>query len=299
MKSPGRYLVSLVLSVVMVFVTLAAAFSIILTVNITSEKFCKMSEKEMLPSLVMEQIKKYYTDKYYTSGIPAEVYTDAVTVDDVAAEIDRNIVSGFYTMEKGGSESSQLTIPELEKSLSDFLDNYAAENDFTDTEKLEAKKQSVISAAYKTISSQCDVFRFGSLKEHGVLGKLTRVYTHRRVIVMSLMCISMLIFVLLLAVNHKEKPAALYWSGISEIIAGLFLIISAAGIMSSDKIHSFTIKQEQIYTAYISTFLTLTQAVFAAGFALFVLGIAFVILYKVFSTRDESVEPTKPMPING
>ena len=297
MKSLGRYLVSLFLSVVMVFVSIAAIAALVLTVNVTSSKLCKMSDDSNLPEVGMDEIGKYYKNKYTTTGIPAEVYTNAITKEDISAEIGRNIVSGFYSMEKESSESSQLSLPELENSISDFFDNYAAENGFSDTEKLEARKQSEIKSAYKVISNQCDVFRFNSLKEHGVLGKL-KVYPYRRVGVVSLLCASLLIMVIFLAVNHKEKPAMLYWTGISEIIAGIFTAVPAAVFLSSGKLSAFTIKQPQIFTAYTSEIHAIATAFLAAGLAVLVVGIAFIILYKIFSTRDESVAPTKPLPIN-
>ncbi|MBP3242674.1 MAG: hypothetical protein J6L99_02345 [Ruminococcus sp.] len=298
MKSLGRYLVSLFLSVVMVFVSIAAIAALVLTVNVTSSKLCKMSDDSNLPEVVIGEIGKYYKNKYNTTGIPAEVYTSAITKEDISAEIERNIVSGFYSMEKESSESSQFSLPELENSISDFFDNYAAENGFSDTEKLEARKQSEIKSAYKVISNQCDVFRFNSLKEHGVLGKLSKVYPYRRVGVVSLLCASLLIMVIFLAVNHKEKPAMLYWTGISEIIAGIFTAVPAAVFLSSGKLSAFTIKQPQIFTAYTSEIHAIAMAFLAAGLAVLVVGIAFIILYKIFSTRDESVAPTKPLPIN-
>ena len=298
MRSFGRYILSLILSVVMVFTSLAAILTLVLTVNVTSEKLCAMAQEKQLPEKVMSEIEKYYAGKYSTTGIPAEVFTGAITAEDISSEIERSITSGFYSMEKEGSETSQLSLPELENSINSFFDDYAAEIGFTDTEQLEKKKESTISSAYSVISAQCDVFRFGSLKEHGVLSIARKVFPYRRIACVSVLCLNLLIMLLMLAVNRNEKPAMLYWTGVSALIAGLFTSASAGYLLLTDRFSAFTIKQTQIYTAYTSEFTALTKAFLAAGIAVLVIGIAFFVLYGVFTTRDESVEPTKPIPVN-
>ena len=78
MKKISTYFPSLIISIMLVFLTIASSALLLVDINISANKLKKLANKNSLETSIYSEINKYYKDKYNTTGIPAEVFMEAV-----------------------------------------------------------------------------------------------------------------------------------------------------------------------------------------------------------------------------
>ena len=78
MNKASTYLLSLIFSVFLVFLMIAGSAVLLFDINFTPNKLKKLADKKDTESKIYTEIDKYYSDKYNTTGIPADVYMSAV-----------------------------------------------------------------------------------------------------------------------------------------------------------------------------------------------------------------------------
>ena len=165
----------------------------------------------------------------------------------------------------------------LSNFYSEYADSIGAEKDAKYDEKLSDAK----SNAYKIIVEYCDIYKINAMNKHGILRKLSPVYTKLPMITgISLIVVAVLLLILFI-INLKSKSVFLYWTGISAIISGIIGAVPCIWLKATDFFSSFTIKQAQIYTAYTSTMNDITQNFMTASIITASIGAVVVIIYAV------------------
>ena len=104
---------------------------LLVDINISAEKLKKLAQKNSLETSIYPEINKYYKDKYNTTGIPAEVYMDAVDEDYIRSYEEAYIDSAFEALESGAKMS--VVHPKnskLEENIDNFFNNFAEENNY-------------------------------------------------------------------------------------------------------------------------------------------------------------------------
>ena len=263
MKKISTYLPSLIISVLLVFLTLAGSAMLLVDINISAEKLKKLAQKNSLETNIYPEINKYYKDKYNTTGIPAEVYMNAVDEDYIRSYEESYIDSAFEALESGAKMS--VVHPKnskLEENIDNFFNNFAEENNYEKDDNFGLKLRNTKENAYTTIGSLCDVYKFSSMNQHGILSKLAKVYSHRIEATAAVLGAIVLMIILLIAVRYYD---------------------------------SFTIKQVPVFTAFTSLMYKYTEAFAAASIALAVVGISLMVIYGVAHEKKKypNVKPTK------
>lgn len=292
MKSPVSYICSIVLSVLLVFASLAAVGSAVAWINLTPEKLCSAAESERLGEKVYSQLEKYYSERYSSTGIPAEVYMDAISVEFLDGVIKDEIENGFYLLGGGYHTEYAVSNDKLDESIERFFSDYADSINYEKDEKYLSKLGATKLSARNIIAEYCDVYKFSALKKHGVLDKLSPVFVRLKQICLIATVSAVIIILLIMLANLRSKKAALFWTGISAFIAGAFIMIPSIYLLASGYFSTFTIKQPQIYTAYTDMFTALTKALLAASIAAAAIGVGLVIVYGVFNRKNKDVAPT-------
>nr|MDE5853808.1 hypothetical protein [Ruminococcus sp.] len=167
----------------------------------------------------------------------------------------------------------------LSNFYSDYADSIGAEKDAKYDEKLSDAKAN----AYKVIEDYCDIYKISAMQNHGILQKLSPVYTKIPMITgISLIAVAVLLLILFL-INFKSKSAFLYWSGISAIISGIIGAVPCIWLTATNYFSAFTIKQAHIYTAYTSTMTNVTQSFMIASLVTASVGVVLVIIYSILN----------------
>lgn len=296
MKKISTYLPSLIISVLLVFLTLTGSAMLLVDINISAEKLKKLAQKNSLETSIYPEINKYYKDKYNTTGIPAEVYMDAVDEDYIRSYEESYIDSAFEALESGAKMS--VVHPKnskLEENIDNFFNNFAEENNYEKDDNFGLKLRNTKENAYTTIGSFCDVYKFSSMNQHGILSKLAKVYSRRIEATAAVLGAIVLMIILLTLINRKKKITAMYWCGVSSLVAGVLGAVPSIYLIAVRYYDSFTIKQVPVFTAFTSLMYKYTEALAAASIALAVVGISLMVIYGVAHEKKKypNVKPTK------
>ncbi|MDE7226544.1 MAG: hypothetical protein K2N49_06790, partial [Ruminococcus sp.] len=98
MKKAGSYIFSFIVSIFLVF--MITAFSACLTARniVSADSFISIAEENNAVQLTKKELDKYFSGKASSSGIPAEVYTSALTDEYIKNMINWRIMWGFGTV---------------------------------------------------------------------------------------------------------------------------------------------------------------------------------------------------------
>ncbi|WP_297955810.1 hypothetical protein [uncultured Ruminococcus sp.] len=298
MKKVSTYLPSLIISVIFVFLLIASSALLLVDINISSSKLKNLAAKNDLESKIYTELNKYYTDKYNTTGIPADVLMSSISNSYLKRVEEVYIDAAFDALGENGKMS--VRIPGntmLEENLDQFFNDFADENNYEKDDNFELKLRSTKDAAYKTIGSYCDVYKFSAMSDHGVLSKLSGIYRYRIPATAAVLTSAAVMIILLVIINRKKKVTTLYWCGISAIISGILGGAPSIYLIATRYFDSFSIKQAPVFAAFTSAMYKYTEAFMAVQMALIVVGISLVVIYGV--THEKKKYPdTKPTDIS-
>lgn len=282
MKNAVSYVFSFIVSILLIFLTLVSLICLTARSYANPENRIKQIVKEQnISHTVYTELEKYYSERYNTTGIPADIYMNAIDEEYLNNLIMNKIGEGFAALNLERYEPLDPRNEKLDTALSNFYSEYAdsigAEKDAKYDEKLSDAK----SNAYKIIVEYCDIYKINAMNKHGILRKLSPVYTKLPMITgISLIVVTVLLLILFI-INLKSKLVFLYWTGISAIISGIIGAVPCIWLKATDFFSSFTIKQAQIYTAYTSTMNDITQNFMTASIITASIGAVVVIIYAV------------------
>ncbi|MBO4876530.1 MAG: hypothetical protein J5501_00820 [Ruminococcus sp.] len=293
MNRASTYLFSLFLSVILVFSILGAAFCAVVNFTVTPENTVELTHENAIDQKVYDYLDNLYKDRYYTSGIPAGIYMDAIDNNWLKEIIEADIKDGFEVLNEHTALEREFKNDELEKNIRNFFSNYADSVGAEKDDIYNRKVDKAVSNAYSIIESACDVYKIKTLQQHGVITKLAKVYSRCSLMTTLLVSAILVICLLLMFVNRKDTTYVLYWAGVSSIIAGIIGAAPCGYLLLTKFYDSFSIKQPQIYTAYTSAMYSFTYAVTAIMIALIITGIAVMTLYSVvwrFKVQTKELE---------
>ena len=221
---------------------------------------------------------------------------DAVDEDYIRLYEDAYIDSAFDALESGAKMVvAHPKNTKLEENIDEFFNKFAEDNNYEKDDNFGLKLRNTKENAYTTIGSFCDVYKFSSMNQHGILSKLSIVYSHRTEATAAVLCALVLMIILLTLVNHKKKITAMYWCGVSSLVSGILGAVPCIYLIASHYYDSFTIKQAPVFTAFTSLMYKYTEAFTAVTIAIGVVGISLMVIYGVIHEKKKypNVKPTK------
>ena len=296
MKKISTYLPSLIISIILVFLTIAASAMLLVDINISADKLKKLAQKNSLESSIYPEINKYYKDKYNTTGIPAEIFMDAIDEGYIRLYEEAYIDSAFEALSNASAMAAvHPKNAKLEENIDSFFNEFAVKNNYEKDDNFGLKLRNTKENAYATIGSFCDVYKFSSMNQHGILSKLGKIYSHRIEATAAALAAVLLMIILLVIINRKKKITAMYWCGISSMVAGILGAVPSLYLIATRYYDSFTIKQAPVFTAFTSIMYKYTEAFTAVSIALAVVGISLMVTYGVVHEKKKhpDVKPTK------
>lgn len=281
MKGSFSYVTSFFVSVLLVF-SLAATV-LCLTAKRTATESCliRLTNDKNVSGLVYDELERYFLDKSHTTDIPADVYMNAIDDDYITSIINSKISGGFATLNGDDYTVPDFTNGKMENKLNKYFSEYAQNIGYEKDEKYEKKLNKAISDAYSIIGEYCDVFKFGAMGKHGVLNKVSPIYTRLELFLAFSAAAAVIFAALLMLINVKSISASLYWIGTSALVSGILGAVPCGYLLASDYFSSFTIKQAQIYTAYTGMMNLVTQDLLTAFIITAVSGAVCLTVYAV------------------
>lgn len=291
MKKAGSYVFSFIAAVLLVF--MLAAFSACLTArNLASEEsLISIAAENDTVRLTKKEIDKYFSIKESSSGIPAEVYTSALTEEYIEKMIKLRIIQGFNKISDIHSIEDDVLYysnSELEDNIDQFYSDYADSINYEKDENYDKKVANAKKNAYSNVWSSCDVFKFSALSEHGVIGKIKPIYSSLPLFIGISCGGAALLIVLLFLVNMKEKKSAIYWTGTAALVSGLLCAVPCIYLKASDYFSTFTIKQPQIYAAYTGLMNTAAGNFLTVSLITAAVGAVLIVIYSIVNVVKKS-----------
>lgn len=290
MKNLKTYIPSLILSVLLVFSFTGTSALIVGNSFANPEKLTALMEENEIVPMIRTELKNYFSDKYNETGIPAEVYTEALTDEYIKLAAENYIYAG---LDKGASATygyNALENEQLEKNITEFFSDYAESINYEKDAKYDDKLEATIKSAYSVIGDYCDVYKFKTMNDEGILEKTSGIYSNLSKIIMLAAGASLLLIAVILLINLKSVSAALYWVGISALISGIIGIIPCIYLNSTNYFDAFVIKQPHIFTSF-------TKLMYGAMDAFImnqiILAAAGIVLIIVFSVIQKNIFRTK------
>ncbi|MBR6395096.1 MAG: hypothetical protein IKS13_09785 [Ruminococcus sp.] len=297
MNKISSYVSSLIFSILLVLSLTASIGMLIVDINVTPEKAVDLSRKEDLASKCLTQIEKYFREQSNATGVPAEVYTEPLTIGYINKVIEETYIKNVFDNIKKEEKVDPFppVNPDLDDSIDKFFNDYADKIGYEKDDAFYEKLESAKSNAYKVIGNNCDVYKAKSLSKHGVVSKVSKLYKLRPVLTFASIAATVIMLFFIIAVNWKNKKLSLYWIGISSIISGIIGTVPSVYLIVTKYFDSFSIKQPQVFKAYTGAMYKLTAAFMAVSIAIAVVGIALVVLYAVFCSKDKHSDETAPV----
>ncbi|MDE6500468.1 MAG: hypothetical protein K2L10_00040 [Ruminococcus sp.] len=291
MKKLSTYLVSLVIAVVLVFMMIATALIVVVRTNVTAEKSIHLSEDMNIYSSIKGELEKYFSGQYNTTGIPADIYMNAFDENYIRTVTDSYTNALFTSLQSGRKTSTEIPQNEnFETNIKNFFSEYADSNGYEKDEVYDKKVSATIDNAYKVIENYCDIYKYSTLQEHGVVSKVSRIYNSLGKLMTVCIGVSVFLVVILILVNIKGISGVLYWTGVSALIAGLFGTVPCAYLLGTNYFDSFVIKQAQVFRTFTGAMYGLTGVFMRASIGLLVIGILFIVSYAVINRRSKKSE---------
>lgn len=290
MKRSFSYVTSFFVSALLVFSLAATVLCLTAKTTAAESRLIRLTDDKNISGLVHDELERYFMDKSHTTGIPADVYMNAIDDDYISSIVSSKISGGFAMLDGDDYTAPDFTNSKMENKLNKYFSEYAQNIGYEKDEKYEKKLSKAISDAYSIIGEYCDVFKFGAMGKHGVLNKVSPLYT-RLELFLALSAAAAVIFAALLTlVNVKSISASLYWIGSSALVAGILGAVPCGYLLASDYFSSFTIKQAQIYTAYTGMMNLVTQNLLTAFIITAVSGVVCLAIYAVIChIRNSSI----------
>lgn len=259
MKITDKYAVNLILSIVLVFSLIGFTAAAITNFYVTNEKsYISNSDSNNIPEKVRSEIEEYFDNSTNYSNIPADVYMSAISEEDVKKIIDGKILN-LFNHYKGmlapeGEEEidyrkSCFDYSALEKSITDYFDKFAKENNVEIDDSYKKQLQNTIDTAENEIENYADVYMLNLIDSTGILDKAFSYYGDLAPLMYVCGGIALLCMLLLIAISLKKSSLASYWMAVSFICASIIMLVPTLLVKLSGFEQRLIVRNDSIYTA--------------------------------------------------
>ena len=282
MKRPAVYIASVFFTLLLIFSILAAmGTGVVRFYALDTGTGLQIVQQQSLPERVHTALETEFRQRESTTGIPAEIYADAIT-PEMLEPIIRDTASNGFAYVRGDTASLGVSpdFSALEERLQKFFSDYAEAEHLKKDETYSEAVRSTIAEAEDIICKACDVYRFGSLNDSGLMKQAKTYIPWLGFAAIALAALSLLLIAVLFTINLHEAEHGCYWSATALLIASLLLLIPSAWLHSTRWFDRFAVKTDQTFAAvtgylYANTHQMILTAITGIGIA--------VLMYIIFS----------------
>lgn len=287
MKASGKYFANIFVTILLVFSLLAAEGTLFARFYAGRTETClSVMEEQALSDRIYKSLEARFTEQSSTSGIPAKVYMDALTREQLDTGIRASVTSAYaYLNGTSDSYAFEMDLSGLEASIRQFFSDYADQIQYPKDETYDKKVSAAVDSAKKQVLQTVDVFRFSTLESAGLLSKVRRVMPWLMPAVGASLAAVCILLGLLVWINRKQKRRILYWAGCGMTVASCIGLIPLIYIKATDYFAAFTIKTTQIYAAVTGMLNRMTDACLVLESVILGCGVLCLVIYGIAARR--------------
>lgn len=289
MKVSEKYILNLILSILMVFSLLGAVGMCFVKNHLLNETtYIQNSERNDIPQMTYDEINTYFTNSTDYSKIPADVYMSAITVEDVKSIINLKIQWLFDYITAGNSKTlvdkndyTEIHLySALEKSITDYFDEFAKENNVEIDEAYNTQLRNTIDTAISEIDNYTDIYLIDLVEKTGVIEKIRKYYDLINILMYVCIAAAVLFAVLIVISTRKRIANMLYWLSLSGICMSILTLIPTLWLKISGVTNKLIIRNKCVYSAYtgflsnsINSLLTTVMIILAISIVILIIAI--------------------------
>lgn len=296
MKSIVSYIGSFILSVLLIFSVIASIGITVVNAFANPDKLYDITKEKNLSHIVYTELEKYYSQRYNITGIPADIYMNAISEDYLDKSIYLKITDSFHVIENNQNEDTTIfglaNEEGIDTALSSFYSDYADSINVPKDAKYDEKLSEAKTNTYEVIMEYCDIFQFDTMYNHGILKKISPLYAKLPTLTLIAYGSTIFLMLLMLLMNIKSMSTSLYWIGVSTSISGIIGSLPCFYLKATDYFSAFTIKQPQIYTAYTTTMNKFVENLLTISLISLAIGIVLIITYAFLVKNKKYSETT-------
>lgn len=288
MKITEKYVLNLILSIILIFSLLGGGAAVFAKQYLlSSDTFIAVSDKKEIPQKAYDEINDYFTKSEAYSGIPADVYMSAVTVDYVKSLIDVNIMNMFtyiYAVGEGEldehdfRDTNGVDFEQLEKNVTDYFDKFAKENNVEVNDEYTAQLQKTIDTAKSEIMNITDIYMINLIDETGVISKVRNLYKYIDPVIYACIGLAILCVVLIAVFSRKRVGNIFYWISTSVICMAVLGLIPTLYLKFSGITDRLIVRNECVYAAFTGLFADIIGILIFAEIIILAVGAVLLII---------------------
>lgn len=249
--------------------------------------YTNIIQDEKLADKAYAAIESDFEKQYNTTAIPAEVYMEAIDSQWLEDEMCKR--TEIYLNYIDGEEADYLTdYTALEKSITDFFNEYAESINYEPDDAFNEKLDETIANAKSTIENRIDAFYMNTLKSNGYLDKIQKYKPVLNILNWTLYGLFMILIVVLILIERTKSWRRLYWSGTGFFCGGMLGLIPCIYALCTNVINSFAVKDPIIFTAVTNLLENGLQRIMSKSVLFIVLGIIIIILNVIFCNKKQT-----------
>ena len=287
MKKIRAYIPNVLLAFLLVFALIGAEAVLFVQAMLTPETFRYITKQEALGEKSYAALEKTFTTRAHSTGIPAEVFLDTITQEMMEQQIELHTEQAFAQLGIGESRDTAMEYPEMEASVRAYLENYADENGYEKDAAFEEKVASVTAEARQIVEDTADPFKLGTLRRNGWLDAGKRYLGYLKPAVIGSIALVILLMVLLLFCNLKQKPLLLYWYGLAALVGGVLPLLPCIYLKATDYFAAFAVKDPQIFAAVVGLLRLFTDRALVMAAVTAGCGVLLLIVFAIAGRKAE------------
>ncbi|MGN1480498.1 hypothetical protein [Porcipelethomonas sp.] len=292
MKKMEKYIPNLILSIIMVFALLGTECLVFAKTQVLNEQtYINAVEKNHVSQKVLNEIENYFEKSSNYSRIPAEVYMSAVSEELVEDAIEQKIsrVFDYITGNTNEIADAEIDFEELEKSISDYFEKFAEENNVEVNDDYNSQLQKTVDTARNEIDNFTDVYMLSYINKTGVLSKVRTVYGLLDTASAVMAGVVLVCIILIFIMNLKKKSYFLYWISSVLICSSVIVLIPGLYIRLSGYTQKLVIRNDYIYSAVTGAINDINDKLIYAQAAALILGIIIMVIFA-FASKPRNAE---------
>lgn len=279
-----NYILCVLISILLFFSAAAAQGVLFIKYTVLDpETYYSIMDQNGVYEKVYSELDKHFQSEENATGIPANVYMDAITQESVK-NIVNDSVSNAFGFINGNSNSLDDKLYEselvpLKNSVDKFFEEYAASINYKKDDAYYEKTASVFKSASDYIIETADVYQFKTIEKAGYLSYAKTAAKYADIGTAAAIALNAVLILILIISNIKHISNCLYWLSISAGSVSVVFLSLCIYLKVTNYFDQFAIKAQHIFTAMTGAFSLFTDRLTAVNVIILAVSILFMIFF--------------------
>lgn len=235
---------------------------------------------EKIGQVIYDDLCEYFTQFSMPTGIPAEVFTDALDVNYLE-QCAKNTISdslAYLTNPNATKPKIQYDFTSLDNSITTYIETYSDENGIERDDEYQKLLDNTIKTSHEQIITKLDVLLLCQFADSSLAPKLHQYSGYINFAVLCTGAASIFFLLVMIIADIKHPRDLPYWVGTILMCSAVTILIPTIYLKKINYFDSFIIRNMHIYQTVTGLFRRLLDNVINFQFIMLLIGCCFIIL---------------------